>query len=138
MKQATTLIFRLSCLFLFLYQVWIISVDYSQMETFSQTKFVRMEDFPVPLICVTTKDFNYDGFNNSLNLTHEDYAGGKWHFEGYSIKEIWDFLTPDIKDLMSGIKIENKATKYADKFGTVKISSSNLTKYGFDILGRVK
>ena len=137
MKQATTLIFRLLCLVLFLYQAWIISANYLQMETFSQTRFVRMEDFPVPFICVTTKDFNYDGFNSSLNITHDDYADGKWNFDGYSVKEIWDFLTPDIKDLMSGIKIENKTTKYADKYRLVKIPLSNLNKSGFEILGRV-
>ena len=138
MKQATALIFRLLCLSWFLYQVWIISVDYLQMETFSQTKFVRMEDFPVPLICVTTKDFNYDGFNNSLNITHDDYADGKWNFDGYSVQEIWDFLSPDIEDLMNGVKIENKTTNHSDKYAKVKISSSNLNKSGVNILGRVK
>ena len=137
MKQATALIFRLLCLSWFLYQVWIISVDYLQMETFSQTKFARMEDFPVPLICVTTKDFNYDGFNSSLNITHDDYADGKWNFDGYSVQEIWDFLSPDIAELMSGIKIENKTTKDADKYRLVEISLSNLNKSGFEILGRV-
>ena len=108
------------------------------METFSQTRFARREDYPVPLICVTSKDFNYDGFNNSLNITHDDYAGGKWHFEGYSVKEIWDFLSPDIEDLISGIKMENKTTKRSDKYTKVKISSSDLNKSGVDIIGRVK
>ena len=42
------------------------------METFSKTKFARREDFPVPLICVTTKDFDYEGFNSSLKITHDD------------------------------------------------------------------
>ena len=138
MKQATALIFRLFCLFLFLYQAWIISESYLQMETFSQTRFVGREEYPVPLICVSTKDFNYDGFNNSLNITHDDYADGKWNVDGYSVKEVWDFLSPDIEDLISGIKIENNTNKHSDKYAKVKISSSNLNKFGVDILGRVK
>lgn len=108
------------------------------METFSQTRFVRREDYPVPLICVTTKDFSYDGFNNSLNITHDDYENGKWNFDGHSVKEIWDFLSPDIEDLMSDVKIENKTTKYTDKYAKVEISSSNLNKSGVNIIGRVK
>ena len=108
------------------------------METFSQTKFARMEDFPVPLICVTTKDFEYDGFNNSFNITHDEYADGKWNFDGYSVREIWDFLSPDIKDLMSDIKIENKTNKHSDKYAKIRISSSNLNKSGVNILGGVK
>ena len=136
--QAIALIFRMSCLLLFLYQAWTISEGYLQMETYSQTRFVRREDYPVPLICVTTKDFIYDGFNNSLNITHDDYADGKWNFDGHSVKEIWDFLSPDIEDLMSGVKIENKTTKNTDKYAKVKISSSDLNKSGVNIIGRVK
>ena len=136
--QATALIFRLFCLLLFLYQAWIISESYLQKETFSQTRFLNSGDYPVPLICVTTKDFIYDGFNKSLNITHDDYAGGKWNFDGYSVREIWDFLSPDIEDLMSGVKIENKTTKYTDKYEKVRISSSNLNKSGVNIIGRVQ
>ena len=137
--QATSLmIFRFMCLLLFLYQAWIISESYLQMEKFSQTRFVRKEEYPVPLICVTTKDFAYDGFNNSLNITHDDYVdGGKWHFEGYSVKEIWDFLTPDLDDLMSGVKLENNTTKYSDKYEKLKISVSKLKNFGINIIGRI-
>lgn len=108
------------------------------METFSQTRFVRKEDYPVPLICVTTKDFLYDGFNNSLNISHDDYASGKWNFEGYSVREVWDFLSPDIEDLMRGMKVENTTTKYSDKFEKVRISTANLNKSGINIIGKLK
>ena len=126
------------CLLLFLYQTWIISDSYLQMETFSQTRFVRKEEYPVPLICVTTKDFAYDGFNNSLNITHDDYVDkGKWHFEGYSVKDIWDFLTPDLEDLISGIKLENTTTNNSDKYEKIKMSVSNLKNFGINIIGQL-
>ena len=136
--QATALIFRLLCLLLFLCEAWKISNSYLQMETFSQTRFVRKEDYPVPLICVTTKDFLYDGFNNSLNISHDDYASGKWNFEGYSVREVWDFLSPDLEDLMRGMKVENTTTKYSDKFEKVRISTANLNKSGINIIGKLK
>lgn len=136
--QAIALIFRISCLLLFLSEAWKISKSYLQMETYSQTRFVRKEDYPLPLICVTTKDFIYDGFNNSLNITHDEYTKGKWNFEGYSVREIWDFLSPDMEDLVRGVKIENTTSKYSDKYAKIRVSTTNLNKTGIDILGKLK
>ena len=136
--QAASLIFRIFCLVLFLSEAYKISKSYLQMETYSQTRFVRKEDYPLPLICVTTKDFIYEGFNNSLNITHDDYTGGKWNIEGYSVREIWDFLSPDMEDLIRGVKIENTTSKYSDKFAKVRISTKNLNKSGINILGRLE
>ena len=136
--QGAALIFRMFCLVLFLSEAWKISKSYLQMETYSQTRFERKEDYPLPLICVTTKDFIYDAFNNSLNITHDDYTGGKWNFEGYSVREIWDFLSPDMEDLIKGVKIENTTSKNSDKYAKVRISTTNLNQSGINILGTLE
>ena len=126
-------IFRFSCLFIFLYQAWISFDGFLEKNTFSNQKFVRQESFPLPSICITTEGFQYDSFNNSFQITNNEYAEGKWKVNGLTEKELWDFLSPKLPNLIKGVVIHKTLRDDSETYSKVKISVDDLPGHGVQI-----
>ena len=126
-------IFRFSCLIIFLYQAWISFDGFLEKRTFNIQKFVRQESFPLPSICITTEGFQYDSFNNSFDVTNDDYVDGKWQVNGLTEKELWDFLSPKLSNLIKEVKIQKTLRNDSEKYSTVKISVDDLPGLGVQI-----
>ena len=76
-----------------------------------------------------------DSFNNTLNIniTYDEYTRGKWKVNDLSERELWDFLSPKLSDLIQKIKIYKKLEKGGEKYSAVEISVENLPGFGIDI-----
>ena len=130
-------VFRLSCLVIFLYQAWISFEDYEEKRTFSNSRFTRQENTQLPQVCITAKAFEYDSFKNLLNITHDEYEDGKWKADGFSEKETWEFLSPNLTNLVEKFYVYKTLQNDSDKYSKVKVSvDKNLDgyeKYGISI-----
>ena len=132
------IIFRLSCLGIFFYQAWYLFEDYSKKRTLADIGFTSPDEYPLPSICITTSIYStnlffYDSFNNTLNITFDEYARGKWKVNDLSERELWDFFSPKLSDLIQEIVIYKKLEKGGEKYSVVKISVENLPGFGVDI-----
>ena len=126
-------IFRLSCLLIFIYQTWYLFEVYSRKRTLSDIGFIKQDIYPLPSICITSKQFSYDSFNNTFNVTNDEYAKGKWKVYGLSEKELWDFLSPTLPNLIRKIEVYKILEYDSEKYSKVKISVKNLPGFGVDI-----
>ena len=126
-------IFRFSCLFIFLYQAWTSFDGFLEKKTFSNQKFVRQESFPFPLICITTEEFQYDSFNNSFQITNDEYRDGKWKVNGLTEKELWDFLSPKLRNLINKVVVYKTLRNDSETYSKVKISVDDLPGQGIQI-----
>ena len=126
-------IFRLSCLLIFLYQAWLSFVGFSEKKTFSDQKFVRQEMYPLPLICITTEEFHYSSFNNTFQITNDEYVEGKWKVDGLTERELWDFLSPKLPDLIEKVVIYKTLRNDSDTYSKQKISVDDLPGFGVQI-----
>ena len=126
-------IFRLSCLLIFIYQTWYLFEVYSRKRTLSDIGFIKQDRYPLPSICITSKQFSYDSFNNTFNVTNDEYAKGKWKVYGLSEKELWDFLSPTLPNLIRKIEVYKILEYDSEKYSKVKISVKNLPGFGVDI-----
>lgn len=126
-------IFRFSCLLIFLYQAWISFDGFLEKKTFSNQKFVRQESFPFPSICITTEGFQYESFNNSFQITNDEYAEGKWKVNGLTEKELWDFLSPKLPNLITKVVIHKTLRNDSETYSKVKISVDDLPGQGVQI-----
>ena len=127
------IIFRLSCLGIFLYQAWYLFEDYSTKRTLADIGFTSQDEYPLPSICITTNNFFYNSFKNTLNITFDEYVRGKWKVNDLSERELWDFLSPKLSDLIQKIVIYKKLEKGGEKYSAVEISVENLSSFGVDI-----
>ena len=135
MKKFTILLFcfRLACFAIFVYQAWHLFEDYSKKRTLSDIRFIKQDRLPVPYICINTDHFLYDSFNNTFNITIDEYSKGKWKVNGLSEKELWDFLSPTLPELIKKIVLYKILDKNSEKYTKVKISAENLPGFGVDI-----
>ena len=135
MKKLTIFLFlfRLTCFVIFLYQAWHLFEDYSKKKTLADIRYVKQDRYPLPLICITTKKFSYDSFNNTFNITTDDLIMGKWKVDGLSEIELWDFLSPTLPDLIDKIVVYKTLKSGAEKYLKVSISVKNLPGFGVDI-----
>ena len=62
-------------------------------------------EFPRPLVCVAARAFSHDNFNNTANITFKEYKKGKWEVNNSSPEELFDFLAPNLYDLIDGLDI---------------------------------
>ena len=126
-------LFRFSCLFIFSYQAWISFQDFLEKRTFTNSKFTKQEGSPLPLVCITTEGFDYYSFNNSLNVTNDEYVDGKWKVNNLSERELWDFLSPNLSDLITKIYFYKTLRNDSEKYSKVKIPVENLPGLGVEI-----
>ena len=135
MKKLTLslIFFRLFCFGIFTYQAWHLFEDYSEKRTLADIRFIKQDKYPLPLICITTNKFSYDSFNNTFNITYDDIKKGKWKVDGLSEKELWDFLSPKLPDLINKIVVDKPLEIDSEKYSRVKIPVKNLPGFGVDI-----
>ena len=131
--SSSLIFFRLFCLGIFTYQALQLFEDYSEKKTLADIRFIKQDKYPLPLICITTKQFSYDSFNNTFNITYDDIKKGKWKVDGLSEKELWDFLSPTLSDLITKIVVYKTLEIDSEKYSKVKISVENLPGFGVDI-----
>ena len=117
---------------IFTYQAWNVFKEYSEKKTLLDTKFIKQDKYPLPLICISTH-YDYDSFNNTFNITYEDIIKGKWKVDGLSERELWDFLSPTLPNLIKEIKVYKILEKDSEKYSKIRISVENLLSFGVDI-----
>ena len=121
MKKIYFVLFRISCFTLFVYQVFVIINEYQNQEPITRQRNERQEDYPKPLFCFSTNEFNYENFNTTLNITFDEYTRGiKWRTDDMSEEELFYFLTPRLSDLISKIKIAKNTDPVGDSYETIK------------------
>ena len=125
--------FRLSCLGVFLYQAWNLIEEYSKQNTITDVGFTKLDRFPFPNICVTTKIFSSDFSNKTLNITADKYLKGEWKVDGMSERETWDFLSPNLTDLIEKIEVDKMLKNIGGKYIKVSSNVENLSSIGVDI-----
>ena len=134
MKKLTLLLFsfRLSCLVIFIYQAWISFDDYSEKRTLSDIGFIKPDRFPLPSICITTKQFSHVSFNS---ITFGEYKDGKWKASGLSERELWESVSPKLPNLIEKIKFSKKIENDTENAEQIKISVEDLnnSSSGVDI-----
>ena len=137
MRKLFVRIFRVFCWFLFLFEAWHCVEVYMQKRTVSNTYIGKQELHPKPHLCITTDRFNYDSFNNSLNISHEEYVKGRWRKNDLTAEQLWSFLTPDLHDLISKISVQKTLAAESEQYSTIHIPISdqtNLTANGLEIV----
>ena len=136
--NATAYLFRFSCLVIFIYQAWISFEDFFEKRTFSNSRFSKQENVSLPQVCISTGGLEYDSFNNSLNISMDEYEDGKWKVAGYSEKEIWNFISPRLTDLINDLYVYKTLLNNSEKYSKIKIPMTgknvdDLRAYGLDI-----
>ena len=131
-------LFRFSCLVIFIYQAWISFEDFFEKRTFSNSRFSEQENVSLPQVCISTNGLEYDSFNNSLNISMDEYKDGKWKITGYSEKEIWNFISPRLSDLINRLNVYKTLQNNSEKYSKIKIpimgkNIDALRAYGLDI-----
>ena len=129
MRKLLVRIFRVFCWFLFLFEAWHCLEVYTQKRTVSNTYIGKQELHPKPHLCITTDRFNYDSFNNSINISHEEYIKGRWRKNGLTAEQLWSFLTPDLHDLISKISVQKTLAAESEQYNTIHIPISDKTNF---------
>ena len=129
MRKLFVRIFRVFCWFLFLFEAWHCVEVYMQKRTVSNTYIGKQELHPKPHLCITTDRFNYDSFNNSLNVSHEEYVKGRWRKNDLTAEQLWSFLTPDLHDLISKISVQKTLAAESEQYSTIHIPISDQTNF---------
>ena len=75
--NAIAYLFRFSCLVIFIYQAWISFEDFFEKRTFSNSRFSKQENVSLPQVCISTNGLEYDSFNNSLNISMDEFKDGQ-------------------------------------------------------------
>ena len=129
-------LFRLLCSFLFIYQAGFCICEYTYQEVASQTHFENQEDYPRPMICLTTDKFMFKDFNDSMNISHKEYIKGKWKVGNVTEEDLYHFLTPKISDLVTKIEIGNLSKPAGDEYEKVILKvneGANFAEEGIQI-----
>ena len=127
------IIFRISCVVTFFYQAWISFEEYAKKKTLADIRFIKQDRFPLPWICLSNKLKINLMANNTFNITYDEYLKGKWKVKGLSEKELWDFLSPTLPNLIKKIVLHKTLENIGDKYSKVEISAENLPGFGVDI-----
>ena len=109
-------LFRILCCILFTYQAGFCIYEYVYQDVASKTTFENQELHPRPLVCVTSDKFEYENFNRSANISHDEYIKGRWRTEDLSEEDLFDFLAPDIFDLIKSMTIGKFLQKNGDNY----------------------
>ena len=125
--------FRLSCFGVFFYQALSSFEDYSKKNTLADVRFIKQDRYPLPSICITTSQFSFDSFNNTFNITSKEYVKGNWKVNSLSEKELWDFLSPTLPNLIKKIKLYKTIKNDSEEYSTVIIPVDKLPGFGVDI-----
>ena len=121
-KKIFFLLFRISCLILFVNEVVVILSEYQDQKPVTNVRNEKQEDYPKPLFCFSTDGFDYENFNTTTNITFYEYARGiKWRTDDMSEEELFDFLTPNLSDLISKIKIAKNTDPVGDSYKPITI-----------------
>ena len=122
--------FRLLCLVLFLNQAYKCLQEYNHQEANTKEYHAKQESYLRPHICLGVPNFEF----KSDKLDKSDYikyVEGHWNFYNTSEEDFFNFISPQIEDLLKYIRIyyvkNNKEEKL--KFKT-KIEWEN----NFDII----
>ena len=98
--------FRLSCWVLFVIQAFNCTEQFMLQKPATATSHHKQENWPLPSICFGSASF----FNETLNslVTKEEYDSGRWRIDhlNMSEKDLFDFLTPRLQDLIYLAKID--------------------------------
>ena len=129
MRKLLVRIFRVFCWFLFLFEAWHCVEVYTQKRTVSNTYIAKQELHPKPHLCITTDRFNYDSFNNSLNISHEQYIKGRWRENELTAEQLWSFVTPELHDLISKISVQKTLAAESEQYSTIHIPISDQTNF---------
>ena len=129
MRKLLVRIFRVFCWFLFLFEAWHCVEVYTQKRTVSNTYIGKQELHPKPHLCITTDRFNYDSFNNSINISHEEYIKGRWRKNDLTAEQLWSFLTPELHDLISKISVQKTLAAESEQYNTIHIPISDKTNF---------
>ena len=129
MRKLFVRIFRVFCWFLFLFEAWHCVEVYMQKRTVSNTYIGKQELHPKPHLCITTDRFNYDSFNNSLNVSHEEYVKGRWRKNNLTAEQLWSFVTPELHDLISKISVQKTLAAESEQYTSVHIPISDKTNF---------
>ena len=71
-------------------------------------------------------------FNNSANVTYKEYTeSGKWEVEDSSPEELFNFLAPDLFELIDGVEVGKLTQTIGNNYTKVKLS----TKDNFSEMG---
>ena len=98
-------ILSLTCMGLFLYNTLACIITYSKFETVSKNSLQDQQVFPLPSICVDSRDW----VNSQLEkngLTKKQYKSGKWKIPNMTEEELYDIASPRFKDLVTEIKLQ--------------------------------
>ena len=122
----------------FIYQAWDCFDDYSEKRTLSDIGFINQDRFPLPSVCITTKKFSTVSFNSTFNITNRywtEYNQGKWKVRGLALseRELWEFVSPKLSDLIEKIKVYKMIDNVSDRESKMKVSVENLSNFGIDI-----
>ena len=120
-KKIFFLLFRILCLIVFVNQVVVIMKEYKSQKPVTSVRNEKQEDFPLPIFCISTDEFNYKDFNTTTNITFDEYSRGKWRTNNMSEEELFDFLSPSLSNLVGKIKIANNTDPVGDSYETFKI-----------------
>ena len=68
----------------------------------------------------------------------DEYEDGKWKVAGYSEKEIWNFISPRLTDLINDLYVYKTLLNNSEKYSKIKIPMTgknvdDLRAYGLDI-----
>ena len=102
----------LTCLSLFSYELVKALFTYYEEEVVTKTSQEKQEDYPRPMICISSKYLMRMNETRRLfgeNFTHADYQNGKWIPEGSDLTEeaVWGKLSPNLSDLVDKLLIQN-------------------------------
>ena len=120
-KKIFFLLFRILCLIVFVNQVVVIMKEYKSQKPVTSVRNEKQEDFPLPIFCISTDEFNYEDFNTTANITFDEYSRGKWRTNNMSEEELFDFLSPSLSNLVGKIKIANNTDPVDDSYETFEI-----------------
>ena len=138
MKKLTLFLFafRLACLVTFIYQAWDCFDDYSEKRTLTDIGFIKQDRFPLPSICITTTKFSTVSYNSTFNITARfwtEYNNGKWKVRGLSERELVEFISPKLSNLIEEIKVYKMIDNVSDRESRMKVSVENISSFGIDI-----
>ena len=86
-------------------------------------------EYPRPLICISAREFRHDNFNNTANITFKEYKKGKWQVDDSSPEELFDFLAPNLHDLIDGLDIGKLFQSIGNKYSKVHVPIGPDEKY---------
>ena len=109
-------IFRLTCVVLFLYQAGRCMQSFVNQEPATKDVQGRQEDFPRPQFCVSVNHFDFSNEYNDQDW--EKYKDGQWKMDQSSEEEFFIKVTPKLSDLVKYIEVENFSNPFGDAYQT--------------------